>query len=77
MAPIPTVAAPSLHPFSVITHHRFDHLHDEQPPPTGDTMYTVKFEEPSSDKTTESVTELLEKVKTWNDKPKIHLVYNF
>jgi hypothetical protein len=40
-------------------------------------MYTVKFEEPSSDETSKCVTELLEKVKTWDYKPKIHLVYKF
>jgi hypothetical protein len=45
-------------------HHYVVHLHDEQPPPTGDTMYTVELEESSSDETTESVTELLEEVKT-------------
>jgi hypothetical protein len=40
-------------------------------------MYTVELEESSSDETSKCVTELLEEVKTWNYKPKIHLVYNF
>jgi len=40
-------------------------------------MYTIEFKETGSDKSTKCVTELLEEVKTWNDKRKVHFFYQF
>lgn len=40
------------------------HLHNEQPPPACDTMYTIELEETSSNETAECVTKLLEEVES-------------
>jgi hypothetical protein len=64
MAPIPTVAAPSLRLVSISLYRLGDDLHDKEPSPTGDTVDSVELQKSSRNETSESVTELLEEVKT-------------